>query len=87
MSYTSTVQQLASSDQAQNKLYREREKLMHNYERLKAELQTYENNMGFLNISSKSGNSMLKEMERKMQQLKDQMQLIIQKIELIDENL
>ena len=87
MSYTSTVQQLASSDQAQNKLYREREKLVHNYERLKAELHTYENNMGFLNISSKSGNSMLKEMERKMQQLKDQMQLIIQKIELIDENL
>lgn len=87
MSYTSTVQQLASSDQAQNKLYREREKLMHNYERLKAELHTYENNMGFLNISSKSGSGMLKEMERKMQQLKDQMQLIIQKIELIDENL
>ena len=87
MSYTSTVQQLASSDQAQNKLYREREKLVHNYERLKAELHTYEINMGFLNISSKSGNSMLKEMERKMQQLKDQMQLIIQKIELIDENL
>ena len=87
MSYTSTVQQLASSDQAQNKLYREREKLVHNYERLKAELHTYENNMGFLNISSKSGNSMLKEMERKMQQLKDQMQLIIQKIELIDEKL
>lgn len=87
MSYTSTMQQLASSDQAQNKLYREREKLVHNYERLKAELHTYENNMGFLNISSKSGNSMLKEMERKMQQLKDQMQLIIQKIELIDENL
>ena len=47
MSYTSTVQQLASSDQAQNKLYREREKLVHNYERLKAELHTYENNMGF----------------------------------------
>ena len=41
MSYTSTVQQLASSDQAQNKLYREREKLVHNYERLKAELHTY----------------------------------------------
>ena len=60
---------------------------MHNYERLKAELHTYENNMGFLNISSKSGSGMLKEMERKMQQLKDQMQLIIQKIELIDENL
>ena len=43
--------------------------------------------MGFLNISSKSGGGMLKEMERKMQKLKDEMQLIAQKIELIDENL
>ncbi|WP_455499108.1 DUF349 domain-containing protein [Coprobacter sp.] len=86
-SFTSTVQQMASSDQAQNKLYREREKLMRTYEHIKAELQTYENNMGFLNISSKSGGGMLKEMERKIQKLKDEMQLITQKIELIDENL
>ena len=54
-SFTSAVQQMASSDQAQNKLYRERERLMRSYEHVKAELQTYENNMGFLNISSKSG--------------------------------
>ena len=86
-SFTSTVQQMASSDQAQNKLYRERERLMRTYEHVKAELQTYENNMGFLNISSKSGGGMLKEMERKIQKLKDEMQLIAQKIELIDENL
>ena len=86
-SFTSAVQQIASSDQAQNKLYRERERLMRSYEHVKAELQTYENNMGFLNISSKSGGGMLKEMERKMQKLKDEMQLIAQKIELIDENL
>lgn len=86
-SFTSTIQQMASSDQAQNKLYREREKLMRTYEHIKAELQTYENNMGFLNISSKSGGGMLKEMERKIQKLKDEMQLITQKIELIDENL
>ncbi len=86
-SFTATVQQMASSDQAQNKLYRERERLMRSYEHIKAELQTYENNMGFLNISSKSGGGMLKEMERKIQKLKDEMQLIAQKIELIDENL
>jgi UDP-glucose 6-dehydrogenase len=86
-SFTSAVQQMASSDQAQNKLYRERERLMRSYEHVKAELQTYDNNMGFLNISSKSGGGMLKEMERKMQKLKDEMQLIAQKIELIDENL
>lgn len=86
-SFTTTVQQMASSDQAQNKLYRERERLMRTYDHIKAELQTYENNMGFLNISSKSGGGMLKEMERKIQKLKDEMQLIAQKIELIDENL
>ena len=58
---------------------------MRSYEHVKAEMQTCENNMGFLNISSKSGGGMLKEMERKMQKLKDEMQLIAQKIELIDE--
>lgn len=86
-SFNAAVQQIASSDQAQNKLYRERERLMRSYEHVKAELQTYENNMGFLNISSKNGGGMLKEMERKIQKLKDEMQLIAQKIELIDENL
>lgn len=86
-SFTSTVQQMATSDQAQNKLYREREKLMRTYDHLKNELQTYENNMGFLNISSKSGSGMLKEMERKMQKLKEEMQLLVKKIETIDENL
>lgn len=54
--FSNTVEELASSDQAQNKLYRERERLMRAYEGLKNNLQTYQNNMGFLNVSSKSGN-------------------------------
>ena len=85
-SFQSTVQQMAS-DQSQNKLYRERERLMRSYEQKKNELQTYENNMGFLNISSKSAGGLLKEMERKMQKLKEEMELIVQKIEVIDQNL
>ena len=85
--FSNTVEELASSDQAQNKLYRERERLMRAYEGLKNNLQTYQNNMGFLNVSSKSGNKMIEDLERKIEKLKDDMQLISQKIGLIDEKL
>ena len=61
--FSNTVEELASSDQAQNKLYRERERLMRVYEGLKNNLQTYQNNMGFLNVSSKSGNKMIEDLE------------------------
>ncbi len=85
--YSNTVEELASSDQAQNKLFRERERLMRAYEGIKSDLQTYQNNMGFLNVSSKSGNKMVEELERKIEKLKNDMQLMAQKIELIDEKL
>ena len=85
--FSNTVEELASSDQAQNKLYRERERLMRAYEGLKNNLQTYQNNMGFLNVSSKSGNKMIEDLERKIEKLKDDMQMIAQKIWLIDEKL
>lgn len=85
--FSNTVEELASSGQAQNKLYRERERLMRAYEGLKNNLQTYQNNMGFLNVSSKSGNKMIEDLERKIEKLKDDMQLIAQKIGLIDEKL
>ena len=87
INYSSSVQKLASGDQSQNKLYRERDKLMKAFERAKNELQTYENNMGFLTLSSKNAGSLVKEMERKMQKLKEEMDLITKKIDLIDENL
>ncbi|CDA22069.1 putative uncharacterized protein [Bacteroides sp. CAG:144] len=60
---------------------------MRAYEGLKNNLQTYQNNMGFLNVSSKSGNKMIEDLERKIEKLKDDMQLIAQKIGLIDEKL
>ena len=85
--FSNTVEELASSDQAQNKLYRERERLMRVYEGLKNNLQTYQNTMGFLNVSSKSGNKMIEDLERKIEKLKDDMQLVAQKIGLIDEKL
>ena len=69
------------------RLYSERDKLMRIYDRQKNELQTYENNIGFLSISSKGGGGLLKEMERKIEKLKEEMALTIKKIEAIDENL
>lgn len=62
----------------------ERARLMRRYEGLKQEINTYENNLGFLNASSKKGNSLIDEMNRKVQRLKDDMELIKQKIKTID---
>jgi len=62
----------------------ERARLMRRYESLKQEIQTYENNLGFLNVSSKKGNSLIDEMNRKVQKLKDDCELVKQKIKAID---
>lgn len=66
-------------------LAREREKLMRSYEMKKNEIQTYENNIGFLTSSSKKGNSLVAEMNRKIEKLKADLQLIVDKIKVIDE--
>ena len=62
----------------------ERARLMRQYEQLKSEVQTYENNLGFLNASSKKGSSLIDEMNRKVQKLKDEVQLVRDKIKAID---
>ncbi len=68
-------------------LYREREKLMRAYDNMKSELQTYENNLGFLNAASKKGNSLLTELNRKVEKLKTDIDLVKEKIKVIDENI
>ena len=68
-------------------LYREREKLVRTYENMKTELQTYENNLGFLTTSSKKGNSLLTEINRKVEKLKSDLELVLQKIKVIDESI
>lgn len=75
------------SDKSKNKIYNERDRLMRQYERLKNELSTYENNIGFLSVSSKGGGGLVKEMNRKIDKLKEEMQLIVKKIDAIDETL
>ena len=68
-------------------LYREREKLMRAYENMKSELQTYENNLGFLNAASKKGNSLLTELNRKVEKLKADIDLVKEKIKAVDESI
>jgi len=63
----------------------ERARLFRQYEAIKQEVQTYENNLGFLNASSKKGNSLIDEMNRKVQKLKDDMNLVREKIKAIDQ--
>lgn len=86
-SFRNNLNDMSGGERGKGKLYGEREKLMRMYERMKSELQTYENNIGFLSISSKGGGGLLKEMERKIEKLKEEMELAIKKIDAIDENL
>jgi len=72
------------AERGENALDSERARLMRQYEQLKGEVQTYENNLGFLNASSKKGNSLIDEMNRKVQKLKDEVQLVREKIKAID---
>ena len=62
----------------------ERGRLLRRYDQLRSEITTYENNLGFLNAASKKGNSLVEEMNRKVQKLKDDMELVKQKIKAID---
>lgn len=68
-------------------LYRERERLSRTYENMKSELQTYENNLGFLSASSKKGNSLLSEINRKVEKLKADIELAKEKLRVIDESI
>ena len=72
------------AERGENALDNERARLFRQYETLKQEVQTYENNLGFLNASSKKGNSLIDEMNRKVQKLKDDMNLVREKIKAID---
>jgi hypothetical protein len=72
------------ADRGADALDNERGRLMRRFEQLKQEVNTYENNLGFLNISSKKGNSLIDEMNRRIQKLKDDMEEVKQKIKAID---
>ena len=86
-SFKTNISDMAKSGNAKNQLLRERERLMRQYDRMKNELQTYENNIGFLSISSKKGNHLLDDMNQKMERIKSELQLIIKKVDAIDKEI
>lgn len=86
-SYRNSISDMAKSDNGRGQLLREREKLMRQYDRMKNELLTYENNLGFLSVSSKKGNNLIDEMNQRVKRLRSDLDLLIKKIEAIDREL
>lgn len=82
--FASDLEELSAD---KNKLYKEREKLARMYEQKKNEVKTYENNLGFFNVTSKAGGSLQKEMERRMAKAKEELAALEKKIELLDEKI
>ena len=72
------------AEKGANALDNERNRMLRRYDQLRNEITTYENNLGFLNAASKKGNSLVEEMNRKVQKLKDQLELVKEKIKAID---
>lgn len=85
--FKSNISDMAKSDNAKSQILRERDKLMRQYERMKGELQTYENNIGFLSVSSKKGSSLVDNMKKEMEKIKAELKLIVKKIDMIDKEL
>ena len=82
--FEASVEEMAGDN---NRLMRERDRLMRAYESRKSELATCENNLGFFSSKSKSGDSMLREMNRRIARLKEDIASIEQKINVIDSHL
>lgn len=74
-------------ESAGSTLDNERQKMQRAYERMVAEIKTYENNIGFLNAGSKKGNSLVEAMNKKVEKLRDELSLLAQKIKAIDEEM
>ena len=85
--FKSNMKDMSKQDNPKRVLYKERDHLMHQYNKVKTDLQTYENNMNFLSVSSKGGGGLLKDITHKIENLKNEMDLLVKKIEAIDENL
>lgn len=75
----------SSAEKGGNSLSRERERLIRAYENMKNEIKTYENNLGFLSFSSKKGNSLVNELNKKVEKLKEELEILKEKIKAIDE--
>lgn len=85
--FKSTISDMVKSDSSKGQLIRERDKLMRQYERVKNELQTYENNIGFFSVSSKKGNNLVDDMNQKVGKIKSELLFLEKKIRTIEEEL
>jgi predicted RNase H-like nuclease (RuvC/YqgF family) len=87
--FQSSVKDTNNGEKSKTRLLGERDKLLRQHERLRNDIQTYENNMGFLSVSSKSksGNGLVKDMQRRIDDLKAELDLLEKKINLLDEGL
>ena len=86
-SFKTNIADMGRSENAKGQMLRQREKLMRQYDRMKNELQTYENNIGFLSVSSKKGNHLVDDMNQKVEKIKAELQLIVKKIDALDREL
>ena len=77
----------AKIESAGSSLSTERERMQRAYERMVAEIKTYENNIGFLNAGSKKGNSLVEAMNKKVEKLREELNLLAQKIKAVDEQM
>lgn len=82
--FESSIDEMAGDE---IKLLRERERMLRAYEQRRSELNTYENNLGFFNAKSKSGDSMLRDLQRRIERIKDDLKALEEKIKLIDAKL
>ncbi len=82
--FESSIDEMAGDE---IKLLRERERMLRAYEQRRSELHTYENNLGFFNSKSKSGDSMLRDLQRRIERIKEDLKALEEKIKLIDAKL
>ena len=75
------------ADKGGNELTRERSRLQGAYDAKKQEIQTYETNITFFRSSSKKGNSLVADIEKKVARLKEELQEIALKIKTVNEKI
>ena len=75
------------ADKGGNELVRERTRLMTAYEAKKAEIKNYETNLTFFSSKSKTGNSLVEEIAKKVERLKEDLGMLAEKINTVNEQI
>uniref|UniRef100_UPI003FEEFE48 DUF349 domain-containing protein n=1 Tax=Alloprevotella sp. TaxID=1872471 RepID=UPI003FEEFE48 len=75
------------ADKGGSELTRERSRLQNALENKKQEIQNYETNLTFFRSSSKKGNSLVADIEKKVERLKEDLNEIVEKIKAVNEQI